>query len=334
MTRRNCLLVLLIGALVATASPLVSAQSGIRDKVSLRLDFFAYGGHAAFAYGIERGIYAKEGIGLTLLEGNGSGAVVQQIGAGIDRFGWADATTMVRLSSKGLPVKMIANYMQISPIAIIFFEDRGIKTPKDLEGKKIAFTAGDSSHQNFPAVLKMGNVDKGKVQEVLLDVQAKSTAMLQGVVDGLGGYFTTYVPLLSSHSKRKISYLRYADHGANAMANGFVMHTKYLDEKSLNCRFIRATTHSFEAAMKDPDAAVEALHKLFPKVSAGNKEVTKQVWVASSHLVQSDAARGKPLGYMTQGDWDSLLTQAKQYGGLSPVKDSAEYYTNDFVDCK
>src|SRR5687767_8577240 len=82
------------GALVVAAAALVlglaatpaSAQKP-RDAATLRLDFYAYGLHAPFAYGVEKGIYAEQGIDLTILEGNGSGATVQQIGAGTDRFG-------------------------------------------------------------------------------------------------------------------------------------------------------------------------------------------------------------------------------------------------------
>ena len=44
------------------------------------------------------------------VEGGGSGPVVQSIGAATDRFGYADATTMAKLVSKGLPVKPAAEY--------------------------------------------------------------------------------------------------------------------------------------------------------------------------------------------------------------------------------
>ena len=115
-------------ALVVAGAALVLGLAGTpacaqkpRDAATLRLDFYAYGLHAPFAYGVEKGIYAEQGIGLAILEGNGSGATVQQVGAGTDRFGFADATAMARLVSKGLPAKMIANYVQTSPLAIIFF---------------------------------------------------------------------------------------------------------------------------------------------------------------------------------------------------------------------
>ena len=120
MKRRRIVSLAVVGALgLWIAAATVPAQT--KDKATLRLNFYTYGEHAAFAYGVEKGIYAEEGIDLTLLEGGGSGPVVQSIGAATDRFGYADATTMAKLVSKGLPVKMIANYVQTSPMSQVMF---------------------------------------------------------------------------------------------------------------------------------------------------------------------------------------------------------------------
>ena len=318
---------LLAGGAMAAAQP-------VKDKATLRLNFYSYGEHAGFAYGLEKGIYAEEGIDLTMLEGGGSGPTVQAIGAATDRFGYADATTMAKLVSKGLPVKMIAAYLQTSPLSIISFADKGIKGPRDMEGKKVSFTAGDALHQNFPALLKINNVDKSKVQEVLLAPQSKQTAVMTGTVDAMGGYYTTQAGAIERETGKKVAYFRYADWGVNAMNDGLLIHTKYLGEKSLNCRMVKATSRAWQAAMKDPDGAVEALHKLFPNTNKGAKDLTRKQWLDSADLLYSKNSQGKTPGYMMKEDWDILLALAKDYGGLDPVKPHADYYTNEFFDCR
>ncbi|HEV8438903.1 MAG TPA: ABC transporter substrate-binding protein [Methylomirabilota bacterium] len=334
MTRRLAVLAFLI-ALFSSAMPAVTASAQpAKDKVALRLNFYSYGEHAGIAYGLDKGIYAEEDIDLTILEGGGSGPTVQAIGAGTDRFGYADATTMVKLVSKGLPVKMIANYVQTSPMAIIYFADKGIKGPKDLEGKKVSFTAGDSPHQNFPALLRLNNVDKSKIQEVLLAPQAKQTAVMTGTVDVMGGYYTIQAGAIERESGKKVSYFRYADFGVNAMTQGLLIHTKYLGDKSLNCRMVKATSRAWLGAMKDLDGAVEALHRLFPYTNKGAKDLTKKQWLDSTELLYSKNSQGKTPGLMVKEDWDVLLALAKDYAGLEPVKPHAEYYTNQFFDCR
>src|SRR4030095_9394861 len=109
--RRTLLATLAVLAVLAVMAGPAPAQAP-RDKATLKLNFYAYGEHAAFAYGLEKGIYAEDGIELAIVEGGGSGKVVQEVGIGSERFGYADATTMANLVSKGLPVKMIATYVQ------------------------------------------------------------------------------------------------------------------------------------------------------------------------------------------------------------------------------
>jgi len=334
MNRRFAWWTFLLPVAGLLAEGAMAAGQPVKDRATLRLNFYSYGEQAAFAYGLEKGIYAEEGIDLTILEGSGSGATVQAIGAATDRFGYADATTMVKLVSKGLPVKMIADYMQTSPMSIIYFADKGIKGPRDMEGKKVSFTAGDALHQSFPALLRINNVDKSKVQEVLLAAQAKQTAVMTGTVDAMGGYYTTQAGAIERETGKKVAYFRYADWGVNAMNDGLLIHTKYLGERSLNCRMVKATSRAWQAAMKDADGAVEALHKLFPNTNKGAKDLTRKQWLDSADLLYSKNSQGKTPGYMMREDWDILLALAKDYGGLDPVKPHADYYTNEFFDCR
>ncbi|MBM4401496.1 MAG: ABC transporter substrate-binding protein, partial [Crenarchaeota archaeon] len=49
------------------------------DKVTLRLNWSYYGIHAAFIYGLEKGLYAEQNIDLTVKQGNGSSNAVKLV---------------------------------------------------------------------------------------------------------------------------------------------------------------------------------------------------------------------------------------------------------------
>jgi NitT/TauT family transport system substrate-binding protein len=330
LTGRNALVLAIAVALAAGAAPVSEAQKKM-DKVTLRLNWFAYGEHAPFAYGLKKGIYESEGIDLTILEGNGSGPVVQAIGAGNDRFGYADAYAMAGLVAKGMPVKMIADFVQTSPLSIIYFADKGIKTPKDLEGRKVSFTAGDSIHQAFQALLKVNDVDKSKVQEVYFDPRGKMTAVLTGQVDAMGGYYTTQTGQLEEQSKQKVGYFRYVDFGVNALSQGLLIHTRHLGDRDLNCRMVRASSRAWTEAAHHPEEAAKLLVEMFPK--AGKLEMNLAQWKDTIELMHTPASKGKPAGWMAPADWETLLTLQRTYGNIQ-TKPAAEYYTNEFFDCK
>jgi NitT/TauT family transport system substrate-binding protein len=326
---RRLLVLAAVAALVVAAVPASQAQKKM-DKVTLRLNWFAYGEHAPFAYGLRKGLYEREGIDLTILEGNGSGPVVQAIGAGNDRFGYADAYAMAGLVAKGMPVKMIADFVQTSPLSIIYFADKPIKGPKDLEGRKVSFTAGDSIHQAFQALLKVNQVDKSKVQEVYFDPRGKLTAVLTGQVDAMGGYYTTQTGQLEEQSKKKVGYFRYVDFGVNALSQGLFVHAKYLGDRDLNCRMVRASSRSWTEAAKHPEEAAKILVEMFPK--AGRLDMNLSQWKDTIDLMHTPASKGKPAGWMAAADWETLLVLQRTYGNIQ-TKPPAEYYTNEFFDC-
>ena len=317
--------------IVAGVSTEVAAQTAKLEKVTLRISWFANGEEAYWAYGIKKGIFEAEGIDLQLLEGSGSAATLRSIAAGTDRFGSASAYEEAGLVTKGLPVKMIANLVPVIPSSILFFEDKGITQPKDLEGKRVAFTAGDINHVAFKAFASLNGLDTSKVKDIYFDPRGKVTAMMAGKVDALAGCYTFSFPTIEEKMNKKVKFLRYADYGAGILGEGLIIHTKYLGEKSLNCRFVRAATRARAEAAMHPDDAIKALLDLFPK--AGSPEIAKAIWIANSGIERSSNAKTKPIGYMAEQDWNGLLDLLKTAGGTS-VLPASTYYTNEFVDCR
>ena len=321
----------ILGLVLLAAVP---AAAQTTTPVTVLLNFYANNEHAPFAYGVAKGIYAEEGIALTIKEGSGSGAAVNAIIGDSARFGYADAGSMVRAVTKGAPLKMIANYVQTSPQAIIFFADKGFKSIKDLAGKKVSFTAGDATHQNWPALLKANGLDRSQVQEVLLATAAKQSAVMTGVVDAMAGYYTTQAGAIELETQRKVGVLRYADFGINAITLGLFINAKYAEDRSLNCRMVRATTRAWLAAGKDPDGAVDALHELFPNVNKGAKALTKAQWLETYRLLHTRNSQGKAPGWMAKEDWEGLLKLLTEQAGMERARPAGDYYTDEFFDCK
>ena len=65
------------------------------------LNWYPYGEHAAFYYGVQEGIFKKHGIDLTIKAGQGSTKTVQATGQGQMDFGWADTPAVLANVDKG-----------------------------------------------------------------------------------------------------------------------------------------------------------------------------------------------------------------------------------------
>jgi NitT/TauT family transport system substrate-binding protein len=119
-------------------------------KVTLRLDWTTLGYHAPFYLGVAKGYYRDAGLEVDVLEGKGSSTVINLVGNDSEDFAFADGTTAARLISQGLPARVVMGIFQRSTLAIFYAPDRGIKTPKDLKGKRISMCAGDGMNVYLP----------------------------------------------------------------------------------------------------------------------------------------------------------------------------------------
>ncbi len=150
---RNKLLGLCCVCLAALMG-LASAPTAAADKVVLMLNWYLYGEHAPFFYGLDKGYYAAEGIDLDIQEGRGSGTTTQAVAAKTAMFGYVDLPTMMRAAVKGAPIIATGVVLQKSPMSVMGFADKNIRKPEDIKGKIVAMTPGGSNEQIWPLFLK------------------------------------------------------------------------------------------------------------------------------------------------------------------------------------
>jgi len=317
-------LVVLATALAATlgASSVLAA-----DAVSLRLNWYLGGLHVPFYYGKERGFYAAEGIDLTINEGRGSANTVQVVAAGSDTFGLADSSSVILTASRGADVKSVMSLLNSTGFAVVSLAETGIKTPKDLEGKRLAVSPGDPLGQLFQALAAHNKLDMSKITMIQVDPAAKVVAVLEKRADGLlGGADDQY--FLIKQRGIEPAALRFADNGANIVGMTIVTKTDTIKTKpDLIKRFVRATVKSWEEARKNPGAAVDAALKVKPDL---NRQSTLDQMLVDFELLDSKNSKGR-VGWGVQADWDQTLDLLKKYRELKTDQAWTTFHTNEFV---
>src|SRR5215216_2821516 len=146
-------------ALLAASTMAAAAQ----DAVTFRLNWYMGGLHVPFYYGKERGFYKDEGIDLTINEGRGSANTVQVVAAGSDTFGLADSSSVIATAAKGAEVKSVMSLLNSTGFSVVSLASTGIKTPKDLEGKRLAVSPGDPLGQLFQALAAVNKLDTSRI---------------------------------------------------------------------------------------------------------------------------------------------------------------------------
>ena len=307
-------------AIVIAASMLATgvAQAQPRDKVVLMLNWYLYSEHAPFFLGKERGFYDQEGIDLDIQEGRGSGVTVQAVAANTATFGYVDVPTMIKAAAKGAPVKSVGVALQLSPMSVMGFAEKNIRTPKDIVGKTVAVTPGDSMSQVWPLFLKKTGIKETDFKTVSGDAQTKLNAVMNGQADLLLGYVMDQAIKLQDATKKPVYPIRFADYGVNMISSGIVVNSETLKAKpDMVKRFLRATTRALEESEKNPEAAVDAMLKANSK--AGVRETLIVGLKQTTALYHTkETAKQRPLR-VSMSDVNESLELLAQYGGLDPA---------------
>lgn len=306
------------------------AAEGGAQPASLMLNWYPYGEHAPFYYGVQEGIFAKHGIDLTIDAGQGSTKTVQAIGSKQADFGWADTPALLSNIDKGVEVKSTGVFLQTTPSAVQVFADSGINTPKDLAGRTIAVSAGDAPTTTFPIYLDKVGVPSDQVTQQSLDAAGKMAAMLSGRVDGLIGFAHDQGPTIANKSGKEVRYLRYSDAGLNFYSNGLIANDATIaDQPELVQSMVDATSEAYAAAAENPEAAVDAMAGKDPQMPP--REVLLQQWQQTIPLLSTPATANQVPGTNAKEDWTTTITTLTDAGLLETAKDPAEYWDSSFA---
>jgi NitT/TauT family transport system substrate-binding protein len=314
-------------ALPVAAPP--ARAAGPAKPVTLLLDWIYQGPNTGFMVAKEKGFYSDAGLDVQMTAGKGSGSTAQLIANKVAQFGFADGFVVGFAVSKGMPIKSVASIYRRNPCAMMVLADSDIKTPKDLEGRSIAITAGSAQFQQFPAFMKGAGLDAGKVRVVNLDPVGVTPALLSNQVPAIAGFAQSYVANIEIRGKREARVFWYADYGVTAVSNGIIVHEDLLkSDPELVRAFVPPTIKGFLYARQNPDEAIEIARKYLPSIEPAiarrEMDYSWRTWVTPNTM-------GKPLGWASDIDWNETVRVLKQYGGITVPLDAAALYTNDFV---
>lgn len=326
MTTRRAFIKATAAATAAWALAAERASAQGLEKVSLRFNWSWVGNYAPVVLGWERGYYKDAGLDLTLGQGKGSGATVRQAGSRNDTFVWADTSALLVAAAQGVPVKEVMCVAN-SNLGILWIDGRGIniRTAKDLVGKKLSATPGDGNTQMWPAVLAANGMKPDDVQMVYLDGTASIAALREGRVDAsMGGASDQPVTLRNGGFPAKV--VTFAELGVPTLGSGLITNTDFIKERPQTvARMVAATQRSWEAGLKDPEAAVQALLKI------SEVPLNPNVLRDGLKVFQRLATNTQPTGYIDPQSMQKTLDLLKQYGGVKTDQPATAFYTNEFV---
>jgi NitT/TauT family transport system substrate-binding protein len=249
----------------------VLLPAGAADKVRFQTDWLPSGEHAMYYGAWQKGIFAEEGIDITITRGYGSGDTVTKLAGGAFDFGVADvASVLTARARQNVPVKSIAALYTQSPHSLFVLKSSGITTFKGLEGKKISITPGNSHKFYFPKVAEKSGTDPSKIVWVNMDGAAMAAQLIAKNVDAAPFYSIHhyYINKAAVAAGEEIIALPFVEVGFKIYAASIVATDETIAKKpDLTRRFLRAIKRAFEWARDNPEEACKLHIQKVPEVA-------------------------------------------------------------------
>jgi len=315
-------------AFAAPAAPFVARAASLKP-VTFTLDWLYQGASVGFLLAKDKGYYSDAGLDVSISPGKGSGTTAQLVASKATQIGFSDGYVVGNSIAKGMAIKTVASIYRRDPAALMVLADSPIKTPKDLEGKTVAMTAGSAQFQQWPAFAKGAGIDPAKIQIINIDPAGVGPALVSGKADAIGGYVFSYAPSIEIRAKKELRIFWFADYGVTVVSNGVIVHQDLLkSDPDLIRAFVPATIKGFLYGRRHVDEAVATVKKYQP---TADPAVAKLEWELGWKTWVTPNTKGKPLGWGSDADWAGTIQVLKQYGGVTAPLQTSQLYTNEFV---
>src|SRR5437762_4617790 len=247
-------LALAVGAGLAVSASGASAQ----QKLTFTLNWVAGGDHAPYFYAQKMGLYKQAGIDIDFETGRGSAASAQRVGAGTSQLGLSDMAGVLLFRGKGLDLVGLMNVYANSPQGLYWLKSSGIKSVKDLAGKKIGNPAGDGARTMWPALAKASGIDPNSVTWVNIDANSKLSALKAKTVDATTSFFNLH-HVFARELGADMVFLAWKDAGVNLYGNSIIANGAWLKANRDKAKqFVKDTQQASAKCAKTPEHCITA----------------------------------------------------------------------------
>jgi hypothetical protein len=200
------------------------------NKVRVMVDWSPHGMHAGLHLAKQKGWFQEAGLDVEVLDGKGSTATIQQVGAGQIDVGFAQLSAMAVARSNGVPLTSIACFVRAGDNGVMVPKGAGYKTMKDLEGKRVAYAAASTTGPFMDAFLKASGTSRDKMTLVNVDAASLVNIYTSGNVDAVSSTVAFFLPIVEA--TRPSEGILWADVGLRLPGYGLIVQQKAVGDRA------------------------------------------------------------------------------------------------------
>lgn len=192
-----------ISVLCIVCTILVWTGSASAQKLTLMLDWFPNIDHLPIYVAQERGLFKEKGLEVEIITPSETADGLKLAASGNVDIAVSYEPQTIIAAAAGVEVKVVGRLVQHPLTTLLFLDGKGIKTPKDLAGKKIGYTVPGLMDVMLAAFMKINGVEKYEAINVGFTIVP---ALVSGSVDAVMGPFKTYETVTMAHENLKAGF--------------------------------------------------------------------------------------------------------------------------------
>ncbi|HWN51138.1 MAG TPA: ABC transporter substrate-binding protein [Xanthobacteraceae bacterium] len=322
-----------IAAVVTLVAAVAPADAEVKN-VKISMDWVIQGTHAPFFIAQEKGYFKAEGVTVDAIDkGNGATNVAVTVASGAYQYGWVDMPSMILFNAKNPSTPLIAVYVSFdqTPLAFITRKSAGIRTPTDLNGKKIAGGPGTAVHDTSSILFRAAHAENVKVDWVAVQPQLFGPMFKRGDVDGTGGFTNSNVPAIleMGFSMDDLFVLKYSDFGADMYGLALVTRKKFADENPQTTRaVVKALNQGTRDTIAAPQKALDLLKARDPMMKMDIEKIRLDLALG---LTKTAHVASAGLSSVTPEKLKQTIDSVATAYGLPNTPDPASVYTDRYL---
>jgi NitT/TauT family transport system substrate-binding protein len=313
----------------ASAATDTTPASANATPVSIGMGYIPDVQFAPFYVAQSKGYYAEEGLDVTFSHGSIQDKLIQTA-QGQLTFVNASGDEVLLARGQDIPIKLVFQTYQESPVAIFAKQQTGIAKPEDLNGKTIGVPGRfGATYIGLLGVLANAGLDQQAVNIAEIGFTQAQAVRSDSVQAAVG--FANNEPFLLQSEGVPVNVLRVSDY-FSLVSTGIVASERLIQENpDLVRRFVRATARGLQDTLDNPDEAFQIALTFIPELDVERqpRELQKLKETLAFWRPQSDA---NELGVSNPEQWQTTYRFLRESGILQRELDVQAAFTNDLQE--
>ena len=309
MTRR--FLAAMMAALsLALALPAAAQQP---EKLTLLLDWFVNPDHAPIIIARERGLFARRGLDVQIVEPSDPSAPPRLVAAGQGDIAISYQPSFTRAVKNNIPVVRIGTVVATPLNTLTVLADGPIKTLADLRGKTIGYSGSGIHDMMLKTMLKSVGMTEADVKLVNVNF-ALTIALVSGRADAIIGGFRNFEGTEIELAGKKPRMFFPEEHGVPLYDELIYIarQDRFGDPKF--DRFMAAIEEATAQMLNDPQGTWATFVKAYPKL---DDALNRKAWTDTLPRFQASPKAVDPDRYLAVAEF---MRQAGVIDKVEPIE--------------